>query len=498
MQRLLLPLLAFLLAASTLRAEEPRAAWVAGFDGPQKHGDEADRIAVTSDGYAYVVGRANDPRPAHGNAFSLILYRPNGTEVWRRLYAPPGRLAGATGVGAIQVDSRDRVLAVGWGRTAEGQALFVARIDRNGRPDFLLTPPCESSHFGRYPPRLDVDAGDGFAVSATRDDDFLVLRYDVSGSLLWEWTFDGPTPDPDIATDVAIGPSGELVVTGFSGFIHSGYDTFGLAPDGTELWWRNQFGGIGSILGSAFVAVDVAGDVVVSATPEAWCGLPHAQTWKYSSDGVEVWSDLSDTCRSVSVQDMALDGEGNVLVLSTAYIDHLRNYDLQLMKYSPGGILLWRHSFDGPAGTSDHASALAVDGDNAVYVVGGVQSVVGEHDIVTLKYQPDGTREWTRIYDGGHLDSARDVTVSSAGEVLLTGHRYHTPGESADFVTLAYQQNGCAADVTGDGVVNRDDADRLKAAAGPCLGLCSEDLNGDRVVDDVDGEILRGSVGPCP
>ena len=146
MNRSVLPFILAIFAASTLRAEEPRAAWVASFNGPQDHGDHADRIDVTSDGYSYVLGTAYDPRPGQGEAFVLILYRPDGTEAWRRLYAPQG--GGAEGVGSIQVDSQDRAVAVGWGSAGGSKVLFIARVDRTGQPNFLVTTPT-TAYFGR-------------------------------------------------------------------------------------------------------------------------------------------------------------------------------------------------------------------------------------------------------------------------------------------------------------------------------------------------------------
>lgn len=500
MHRLYLPLFAVIFSVSTLRAEEPRAAWVASFDGPQEHSDEARGVALTSDGYSYVLGTAYDPRPGHGSSFVLILYRPDGTEAWRRVYEPPGKNAGAGGVGEIQVDSRDRAVAVGWGRTGAGASLFIARIDRNGRPDFLLTPPTASPYFIYYPPQLVLGSDDGFVLSATRDGDYLVQRYDASGELLWEWTYDGPKPDADLATGVALGSDGSVVVTGIPGVNGSGYTTIRLDPNGSPAWERNQFGFFGVTLGHAEVAIDSAGDVVLSGTPESTCGVHHIQTWKYSSTGEELWSHAfpSDPCLLIEVEDMALDGAGNALVLGTGYIDDFGNYDLQLLKYSSGGELMWRRAYDGFAETSDHASAVAVDADGAAYILGQTQSVVGQHDLTIVKYQSDGTREWSRTYDGGSTEWPKDIAVSAAGDVIATGHQYHALGQAADFVTVAYQQNGCAADVTGDHVVDRADADRLQAAAGPCVDLCPEDLNGDRTVDQADGEILRASMGPCP
>ena len=147
----------------------------------------------------------------------------------------------------------------------------------------------------------------------------------------------------------------------------------------------NRFGVLGNTLGPAFIAIDPAGDPVVSATPEIWCGLPHAETWKYTSDGVETWSAVSDTCLNVEVWDMAVDGEGNVLVAATGYIDDPGNYDIQLFKYSPTGELLWRRAYDGPAGSTDAASALAVDDEGAAYVLGQTKAVIGDSDMMWRK-----------------------------------------------------------------------------------------------------------------
>ena len=76
--------------------------------------------------------------------------------------------------------------------------------------------------------------------------------------------------------------------------------------------------------------------------------------------------------------------------------------DMFITKYDPDGTKLWTRLL-GVAGAGTSGEAIASDTANNVYVTGRTygnldgQTLTGTQDMFTTKYAPDGTRLWTRL-----------------------------------------------------------------------------------------------------
>src|SRR5687767_9841292 len=85
----------------------------------------------------------------------------------------------------------------------------------------------------------------------------------------------------------------------------------------------------------------------------------------------------------------------------------------------------WTDSYNGPDSYWESVTDAAV-GNGSLHVV-GFASVDQTRGFVTIKYAPDGTRLWSRVYEGftGHpnnSDEARAVAVDPDGDVYVTGY----------------------------------------------------------------------------
>jgi hypothetical protein len=114
----------------------------------------------------------------------------------------------------------------------------------------------------------------------------------ATGRTLWERDFSGPGSSG--ARALAIDGAGNVVVTGFAGNGTGGDDiaTVKYAANGTPLWHASHaVAGSGRDAGHG-VAVDAAGDVVVTgATHALGAAAPQMRTIRYASaDGAEQWS----------------------------------------------------------------------------------------------------------------------------------------------------------------------------------------------------------------
>jgi hypothetical protein len=103
------------------------------------------------------------------------------------------------------------------------------------------------------------------------------------------------------------------------------------------------------------------------------------------------------------------------------------------VRYDAGGNVLWS---DVVPATRGRAVRVEVDANGNTYVIARAWN--GTDDMLTIKYGPDGTREWTRAlgYDASSADRPSAMAIRPNGNVLVTG------GTNGWFVTGEYDPAG--------------------------------------------------------
>lgn len=233
----------------------------------------------------------------------------------------------------------------------------------------------------------------GYTTSfGTGDEDAFLVKYDLSGTILWQRTWGGSGQDR--AYSIAINSSGSnIYVTGLTAsfVVGSTYDAFLLKynSDGALLWQRT-WGESDSATYAYEVAVDALGNIYVTGGKSGGLGAGY--------------------------------------------------YDAFLLKYNDSGTLLWQKTW-GETGW-DHAHAVAVDSADNIYVAGNTKSFgVGEEDVFLLKYEPiSGTLQWQKTWGGNDHDRASSVTVDpSSGNIYLVGVTHGFGAGSGDVFLLNYE-----------------------------------------------------------
>jgi hypothetical protein len=105
-------------------------------------------------------------------------------------------------------------------------------------------------------------------------------------------------------------------------------------------------------------------------------------------------------------------------------------------------VLDWADIYDRGTGDSEYTLDTKADGLGYVYATGITDSSSGNVNIVTIKYRPDGTKEWTRHYDfGGLNDRASFISIDPSGFVYVTG-TVQISSSNRDILVLKYKPNG--------------------------------------------------------
>jgi hypothetical protein len=357
---------------------------------------------VSPNGNVFVTGDSGNAGVSAN--YLTIAYSSEGTPLWSNRYTGPV-VSGQSAASAIAVD-------------------------RNG--DVVVTGYSASSMFA--PPNYD----------------YATVKYSGAGLPLWTNRYIGiNNGGADIPSAVAVDANGKAFVTGSSvysgsqpGQSYSDFATVAYSSSGTQLW-AARYAGADTNFATA-IAVDTGGNVFVTggSGPLGGANSDYA-TVAYSNTGVQLWArryngpgNGTDIPRAIAV-----DSAGNVIV--TGYsLNTASNYDYATIRYSNAGTALWTNRYNGAGNGDDFAVALAVDGNYHVVITGySVRASSGVYDYATVAYSAAGQPLWTNRFGGATNDynRATAMAVDANGNVFVTGYSSLLPNH---YTTVFLRGNG--------------------------------------------------------
>jgi uncharacterized delta-60 repeat protein len=245
---------------------------------------------------------------------------------------------------------------------------------------------------------------------------------------------------------VTVDNLGNSYVSGFSYDAVTGNDIVVIkySPLGDTLWTRVYNGSGNSDDKGYCITVDLSGNVYVSG-----CASISGQGYdiillKYSATGDLLWSRTyngSDNGEDKAFG-IAVDALNNIYVTGYCTGDSA-NFDIVTIKYNPEGTPVWTAHFNGPDNLDDKAFGVALDNLSNVYVTGYSESTTGQRDIITIKYSSSGQQVWAQREDGSaHFnDEASCITADASGNVYVAGFS-SSDSNNTDCIVLKYNTSG--------------------------------------------------------
>ena len=203
--------------------------WVRTYSGPENADDAAKTLTVDNAGNVYVTGYVYD----NGIQYATIKYSPAGDSLWVREYNGPG-------------DFEDEPMGIA--------------VDKSG--NVYVT---------------------GHSDGGITDFDYATLKYAADGTLLWTQRYNGTGNSQDYATALAVDTSGNVYVTGYSYNIDGNFDytTIKYADDGHVIW-STSFNGPGDFIDMVVgMALDNSGQVYLTGSTGWSTGGTEYATLKY-------------------------------------------------------------------------------------------------------------------------------------------------------------------------------------------------------------------------
>ncbi len=364
-------------------------AWVRRYNGPANLADTAEYIAVDTFGNVYVTGCSNGA--GTNQDFLTIKYDNNGDTIWTRRYD------------GLE-NNTDRACAV--------------KADNSGNVYVL-----------------------GESYSLSNNYDFVTIKYDSNGNLLWARSYDGPGNYIDIASALANDDSGNVYVTGQSYGSGTGYDyaTIKYNSNGDTIWVRTYNGPANAEERATSLAVDRQENVYVTGYTFGFGTNKDYATIKYNSNGIQQWVAVYNGPGNASdeASAIAVDYSGNIYVTGQSYSDTSDDY--ATIKYNFLGAMQWVQRYNGTGNSDDDANAIAIDGQSNIFVTGASIGSGTYYDFATVKYDSTGFQQWVQRYNGpgNSDDDANAVAVDDSGNVYITGQSAGA-GSNFDYTTIKY------------------------------------------------------------
>lgn len=283
------------------------------------------------------------------------------------------------------------------------------------------------------------------------DMDIRVVKYDTSGSKIWDTTFDNGKEGLDVPNSMTTDANGNVYITGIAWSGNSSdFVTIKYNSNGVEQWHHTENPAGGENWNEATaVAVDTFGNVLVtgySPNSEGWLNY---HTIKYNANGSKLWEqdynyestdpeNIADVTNSVA-RAITTDSDGNVYVTGT--FDTFLNR-IGTIKYNSEGEQEWVRTYRSESeGTMGWKIGF---NNNALYVAGSHSGGFSDDGTVLLSYTNNGEENWSK--ETSDLIDINNASLTfDLEDNIITSANGMTPGAEEweqDVAARAYKYSG--------------------------------------------------------
>ena len=274
--------------------------------------------------------------------------------------------------------------------------------------------------------------------------DFLTIKYDTLGNLIWRRLYNGSANNGEIAASMELDNDGNIYVTGRSDGVgtYSDYCVIKYRPNGDSVWVR-RFNGLGNYHDvPTSMKIDNNKNVYITGLSFGYFNPVDFLTIKYDSNGILKWYKMYNGLGNDydAPQTLILDDSNNVYV-SGISTGAGTNYDFCTIKYNNDGIQQWVARYNSYANNVDQLSSMTIDKLGNFIVTGYSFDSLVHKNFCTIKYNSSGTQIWIRTFSRFNSGNASFIQTDSLNNIFVTGYSQNS-FNTTGITTIKYSPNG--------------------------------------------------------
>lgn len=268
----------------------------------------------------------------------------------------------------------------------------------------------------------------GLTTEGTNDNKMITLKVDGQGNLSWSKIFTKQNYGNLAAKDIEV-VQGSVIVLGDAVFSSGRKDQFLLRYDlsGNFIWDKVYPMGASSSMEAVTLACIDTNSINTGSifyyTPQSggeMCFMTH------KSDESLPWVVyIPEPTNGERFIKLIKANDNSLIYLGTKVSSNNVDFRIGRMLMKSGPFILWQNFFNGSGNHYDFPFDVCVDNENNILVTGSSRhgDPLGTEDIVTLKYNPAGDLLWSRIYnsDSNGMDQGMSITTDAQGNVYVGG-----------------------------------------------------------------------------
>ncbi|HVN48241.1 MAG TPA: T9SS type A sorting domain-containing protein [Bacteroidota bacterium] len=364
--------------------------------------DNAIDMIYDPSGYLYICGTS--AITSTEKRLALWKMDKNGTIIW---YTSVGDTSNAVyECRGMQRDPSGNIVLVSDYQTQQHtQTFFVTKIDTMGT--VLWSKPFRSytNEYKTMPSIFAIDSTENIYIV---DYYYCLTKINPAGEIIWSRQCTKTNTDYDYPKCVRLGKDGGIYVAG-SNLGDDGHLDFLLLrydSSGTQTWNKRYIEMNNKEETMAAMIQDDSSNSYCIGSAEGGRG-----TWSYPQDflitkndlsGNMNWSSRIDTTFGDQLTNACFDNKGNFIAIGRTMTEGSPS-DFAVLKYTPDGNLIWISApLNFPSVYDDEATHVCCDKSNNIYVL-GYSNATGCLEIV--QYSPEGTIQWNAQYVGSYYGS---------------------------------------------------------------------------------------------
>lgn len=426
--------------------------WIAKYVSASNQNDEGISIGADAGGNVYVCGTT---RLTSGQ-FDIILlkYNSSGVQQWIQQYNGTGNADDFAS--DCVTDTSGNTYIGGYTYTAgTGYNYILLKYNSSGTQQWIKTWNGASNSDDIIKKLKFAQNGDifltGSSYSVSSNNDFVTQRYNTAGTLLWTQNYNGPLSLDDQVSDLKTDVSDNVYITGKSRNTGIGYDfaTVKYNSSGVQQWASRFNNAVSNDDVPFSMTIDNSGNVIVSGWSNFVTTYQDYLTVKYNSSGVQQWFRTYDGNDHYfdKAAEVRSDNSGNIFVTGKSLKLSDGTSDAVTIKYNSSGDLQWKETFNGAGNLDDDPVQMEIF-NNSLYILSISSSYFfapfcGTSDYLTLNYSFTGSLMWEARYDGSGtgIDLSSDLVLDNSGNCYVTGYSYDR-FSLFDYATIKYNSSG--------------------------------------------------------